>query len=397
MAPPKDPPDRDSIVWSDDGDAEENGAQVNFVDESPDPPAGENRNIITLRETSAGVAQSDGAATPADGLAKNVGLITRGQMARARDGLAVLARAFPDDVEVTVALAAAAAACGDDVTFVAKRKRFRADWVAGHRPPGILSFLVRALSTDHPSLTHAASALGVDVGDVAIGPLLNIVERETGVPGAAVARALAALGVERARSRLLTTASDASAWGRFDALEALGKLGDSRGIALLLEQTVSPHAPLRAKAACALGGAGDRDVADSLLGLTLDTDESVRRSAALALGELGANQFVFPLRRLLSDPSEWVRVAAAGALAALDDTDGIPTLLASLRPDAPTDVRLAGGFLARVHRNRPSVASHFVSHRVLADAPSPDVIARIDADFSLARIRWRRWFAPKES
>jgi hypothetical protein len=333
------------------------------------------------------------AGTPTEGLAEAAGFIARGQVARAQSRLEKLARAFPDDVEVMAALAVCAAASGDDSTFTAKRKRLREDWAAGRRPPGVISLLVRAMATNSPSLAHAAAALAIDLGDIAVGALLGIVERDAGVSAGAAMRALAALGVNRARPRLGVIANDRAAVARFDALEALARLGDPRGVSSLLEHANSHEPRIRANAASALGGTADLRAGDTLLGLTLDADDRVRAASALSLGELAASPFVFPLRRLLSDPEETVRVFAAGALAALDDTDGIPTLLASARPDAPPAARLAGALFVSAHKHRPQLTLNLQSYRAPFEIASPEFVAQIDADDSLARFRWRRWFA----
>jgi len=158
------------------------------------------------------------------------------------------------------------------------------------------------------------------------------------------AKALGAVGGQRARQALVGALSDENRWSviriadllaemgpevveelveafprmartsRLAALDLIAQVADGRTVPFLLRQLDDLDRDVRARAASALGRIGDGTVVHALTAALQDVEWPVRAMAAKALGELRGLGAAQALAASLRDREWWVRANAAEAL-----------------------------------------------------------------------------------
>jgi len=176
------------------------------------------------------------------------------------------------------------------------------------------------------------------------------------------AKALGAVGGERARRALVGALTDENRWSvirisdllaemgpivvdelvaafprmgrasRTATIDLIAHVGNGNATPFLLERLDDLDRDIRARAAAALGRIGDQSAVPGLLAALQDAEWPVRSMAAKALGDQSVALAVPALQASLCDPEWWVRSNAADALRRIGPA-GIDALLASL--DAP--------------------------------------------------------------
>ena len=212
--------------------------------------------------------------------------------------------------------------------------------------------LIKALSDDKYGITRvreaAAKAL-VQLGDVAVDPLVKTLTDPKGSVRLAAAKALQQLGQpewvrcirgdnddfarlassgEPGGSALLIAAlSDGDRDVRRRVPLALVRLG-ATALDPLVNALSDDSSDIRDQAARALGQLGDRRAVDPLLKALSGDDSRVRNRAAEALGYLGDKRAVDPLIKILSDDELCVDPSAVEALGRLGDKRAVDPLMA---------------------------------------------------------------------
>lgn len=176
------------------------------------------------------------------------------------------------------------------------------------------------------------------------------------------AKALGAVGGERARHALVGALTDENRWSvirisdllaemgpavvgelieafpamgrasRIATIDLIAHVGDADATPFLASRLDDLDRDIRARAAAALGRIGDQRAAAGLLAALQDAEWPVRSMAAKALGDLRIDSAVPALQASLGDREWWVRSNAADALRRIGPA-GIDALLATL--DAP--------------------------------------------------------------
>jgi HEAT repeat protein len=176
------------------------------------------------------------------------------------------------------------------------------------------------------------------------------------------AKALGAVGGERARRALVGALADENRWSvirisdllaemgpvvvnelveafpamgrasRIATIDLLAHVGNSGATPFLVARLDDLDRDIRARAAAALGRIGDDRAVSGLLAALQDAEWPVRSMAAKALGDRKVIHAVDSLQASLRDPEWWVRSNAADALRRLE-APGIDALIAAL--DAP--------------------------------------------------------------
>ena len=179
-------------------------------------------------------------------------------------------------------------------------------------------------------------------------------------------RALADDGDARAAAELTQVAAK----GQGAEARALAALGDERAVAALLEElrTQGPGNP--AMAIDALGDSGSKQAIAAIVDRLTDPRQEVRGAAVAALGKLGDAETAALIRPMLSDRSLHVRLRAAGALLRLDDFTGQPMLQEMMTDPSPAMRLDAVEALA----SRPD-AGWLATVTALSQEPDPEIRA----------------------
>jgi len=206
--------------------------------------------------------------------------------------------------------------------------------------PRAVESLIANLGDFGRSSDAAVEAL-VELGDIAVAPLIKALQVPNEKVRASAARALGCLGNSRAIDSLIGAlksgnllvgsrdVSEAAAW-------SLGEMGDSRAVPELIDVLENERWTLRDEAAVALGKIGDARAFAPLVALlrTSDLNDDYgfgRAAAAEALGHLGDPRGVDPLIAALKFRNEYVRRSSAGALGQLGDSRAVEPLIAALK------------------------------------------------------------------
>jgi HEAT repeat protein len=177
-----------------------------------------------------------------------------------------------------------------------------------------------------------------------------------------VAKALGAVGGQRARRALVGALTDENRWSvirisdllaemgpvvvselieafpamgrasRIATIDLIAHVGEGSATPFLVERLDDLDRDIRARAAAALGRIGDERAIAGLLAALQDAEWPVRSMAAKALGDQKVARAVPSLQASLCDPEWWVRSNAADALRRTGPA-GIDALISSL--DAP--------------------------------------------------------------
>ncbi|MBK9265007.1 MAG: HEAT repeat domain-containing protein [Polyangiaceae bacterium] len=188
--------------------------------------------------------------------------------------------------------------------------------------------------------THRRQAL-VSYGELAIGPVLELLADNQPSARTWAARVLGRIGHPRATLRLISALADADATTRAAAAEALGRIGDVRAARALCSTALTdPAPPVRACAAYALAKTGDKDAAKSIVFALRDPDAEVRSRAAEAIAALAPTDWSV-LERALFDPCDRVRRSAALSLDRIGAVAAWTRALGSPVPEARSAARAA--------------------------------------------------------
>jgi HEAT repeat protein len=157
---------------------------------------------------------------------------------------------------------------------------------------------------------------------------------------------------------------------------ALAALGNERAVNLLIGQ-LAAFPGGKTPIIDALGDSGSKLAVPPLRTLLSDPNDLNRAAAAGALGRLGATEAIPQLRPLLNDPVFAVKLKAAGALFRLHDSTGLSVLTTTAGSEHAA-IRMAA---ARELAAQPDALWQSLV-RTLADDPDPSV--RLDAAKLLA-------------
>lgn len=135
--------------------------------------------------------------------------------------------------------------------------------------------LVEALSDDNSQVCMTAADALVEIGPIAVRPLVKSLKNE--------------------RVNV-----------RCDSTRALGELGDAQAVPYLVEMLQDDWVNVRIYAVQSLGKLGDCRATDALIGVMQNTEENdlVRAGAAAALGLFKDPRALLPLRQLIMDADE---------------------------------------------------------------------------------------------
>jgi HEAT repeat protein len=165
----------------------------------------------------------------------------------------------------------------------------------------------------------ALYALG-DMGEVAVIPILALLQDDDAKMRESAVNLLGNIGDERAIEPLIEMLYDPVWDVRWAACHMLPRFEDKRGVKPLIERLKDSQAEVREMAINALVVFEDPRVVEPLIALLQDENEKVRIVAARALGELGDKRAIEGLTQALEDENERVREAVGAALSRL----GIP-------------------------------------------------------------------------
>ncbi len=166
----------------------------------------------------------------------------------------------------------------------------------------------------------AATALGHFRDARAVGPLIQALKDRDWYVRRAVIQALVNIGV-LAVEPLLHVLEKSNADVRRLAAEILAKINDSRAVVPIISNLQDKDHSVRQAAAEALGVLKISQAIDPLLLALKDESERVRRAAVRALGKLGDPRVVGSLLRVLNDNDRRVRLIAMLVLDKLAATD----------------------------------------------------------------------------
>ena len=192
---------------------------------------------------------------------------------------------------------------------------------------------------------QAAIALG-QMGDSAVGLLLEMAGSSTPTTREAAIEALGSTSSTRALERVIEALSDSNPNVRSAAVRALGESSSERAVPHLIALLRDESSALRGQAAASLGRLGSVAM-PSLISALKDGKPSVRQLAAAALGDIGSKDAVGPLIDLVTTDQSGARPEAIEALGKIGDPAAITPILSVLRTASVAVRKRAIGALAR--------------------------------------------------
>jgi HEAT repeat protein len=192
---------------------------------------------------------------------------------------------------------------------------------------------------------QAAIALG-QIGDSAVGLLLEMASSSTPSTREAAIEALGVIGSTRALDRVIEALSDSNPNVRSAAVRALGESSSERAVPHLIALLRDEWSALRGPAAASLGRLGHVALPSLVLALK-DGKPSVRQLAAASLGDIGSKDAVGPLIDLVTTDQSGARPEAIEALGKIGDPAAIASILSVLRTASVAVRKRAIGALAR--------------------------------------------------
>jgi HEAT repeat protein len=246
--------------------------------------------------------------------------------------------------------------------------------------------LVEATAKDQPNhiaRLDALRALAAD-GDAAASATL---EQAAAANGFGEARALAAIGNERA-VKVLITQLESMPGGKTPIIDALGDSGSKLAVPPLKELLTDVNDVNRAAAADALGRLGATDTIPQIRPLLKDPVFIVKMKAAGALYRLNDSSGLGFLTELTASEHAAIRVAAARELASQPDANW-QTLVRTLTDDSDPTVRLEAARLIAPY-DQPlakSVLDALMrdSNIGIREAASGVLVERVASDFATLR------------
>lgn len=172
--------------------------------------------------------------------------------------------------------------------------------------------LIELLGDESEEVQRVANFALCDIGGPAVEPLVEAMN-DPNVNWAVHLngmRVLETIGDERAVDPLIEMLGGVDG---VDAAAALGEIGEP-SVEPLIDVLEDNNPLVRAYAARALGGTGDSRAVEPVIELLNDEDENVRSNAAMALGELDDRRAIEPLTKALDDKSNRVRILARSAI-----------------------------------------------------------------------------------
>ena len=251
------------------------------------------------------------------------------------------------DQDAVVRNAAAAA-------FAIRRDGPQATKIANNASKYSVASLIVPLLSDPETRYQAAETLGSIGMNVAVRPLVKVLDDERWTVRMTILKALADLNDKQATMGVVASLRDDNASVRCCAAATLGQLGDIRAVPALMHSLTDP-------------------------------ESFVRRDAAAALGRIGDRRAVPPLIQSLSDSSDQVVAAAGEALGKIGDPAAIKPLIGVLRPGGPAGEPIAAA-LGQFHDPvaveplRLYLVGQPESRRAaeaLAGIPHPDAVAAL--------------------
>lgn len=208
--------------------------------------------------------------------------------------------------------------------------------------------LIEALRAHRESDRDRAARVLWRIGAAAVDPLLAVLQDKASTPEmrAASARTLGMIGDKRAIKGLALVLKDERYFVRRQAAIALGQMGDS-AVGLLLEMAGSSTPTTREAAIEALGSTSSARALDRVIEALSDSNPNVRSAAVRALGESSSERAVPHLIALLRDESSALRGQAAASLGRLGRV-ALPSLISALNDGRPSVRQLAAGALGDI-------------------------------------------------
>ena len=151
----------------------------------------------------------------------------------------------------------------------------------------VVNPLVESLEVGSAAI-RAASIRGlINVGDLAVGPLVSKLKTANADTREAIADILINIGADSALIPLISSLREGDSHARSAAAEELGKLRDPQGIQPLLVALNDPSDEVRDSVTRALGMIGDSECIDPIIISLDDPSASVRTSAMSSLMQIG--------------------------------------------------------------------------------------------------------------
>ncbi|NES84867.1 MAG: hypothetical protein F6K10_27580, partial [Moorea sp. SIO2B7] len=194
----------------------------------------------------------------------------------------------------------------------------------------------------------AADALGKIGTEVAIYPLIKLLDDHNFYVRISAAKALGKIGTELAIYPLIKLLDDNDYHVRSSAAKALGKIGIEATIDPLIKCLDDNKYLVRMSGAEALKQIGTEVAIQPLIKLLYDLHYLVRGIAAKALGKIGTEATIYPLIKLLDHDEYWMRMSVAEALGKIGTEATIDPLIKLLDDHHPDVRRIAAEALGKI-------------------------------------------------
>jgi HEAT repeat protein len=206
--------------------------------------------------------------------------------------------------------------------------------------PRAIDALVGALAAKEKEVRLACRDALVVLGEPSVEPLIGALTNADAFTRQHAAEALGELGNAAAAEPLLPAMEDDNRLVRLAATYAVGKVGQPSATPLLVAKLADRDREIREAAAVSLGQIGDPAAVQPLVAALNDPVDKVRTQAAMALGRLGpaAAAAMGGIAAAAQAADEGTREAAVLALGQIGNTGAVPTVAARLNPAAEPSV-----------------------------------------------------------
>jgi len=172
--------------------------------------------------------------------------------------------------------------------------------LARFRCAEVVQPLVDALSDKSPQVAEAAASGLIEMGDIALPPLVPLLNHPEVSVRCLMLRVLGGLGSREATSVVLQCLHDENAHIRAEAVEAAAKIGDPSLAPAVVKLLGDTKPQIVASALRCLGRLRCPEARDALLQSLDSPDKSIRLSAIEGLAELGDPTAITPLKKIAS-------------------------------------------------------------------------------------------------
>lgn len=187
--------------------------------------------------------------------------------------------------------------------------------------------IIGKLKDSHEHVRMAASRTLRQIGEPAVGPLLEFFQTEADKAALFWAvEALTEIRDKRAIGPFLLALQDKTNPVRSSVARALGIWSEKQAVEPLINLLRSANHFERSAAAEALGRIGDKRAIEPLIKLTKDKSWDTRSYSVEALGKIGDERAIEPIISALADNSSRIRADAAVALGKIGDTRALEAL-----------------------------------------------------------------------